>query len=144
MRRVIALATAEAVEEAFYDAMQRGDLAAMMALWADDDEVVCVHPNGSRLIGLTAIRDAYSTLFRHGGIDIHPADVRVQQTGVIASHNLIEKLLVSDSAGPRVIECVATNVYAKTAAGWRIILHHAAATGHPPELVQGPGPATLH
>ncbi|MBM3409269.1 MAG: nuclear transport factor 2 family protein, partial [Betaproteobacteria bacterium] len=27
--------SAEAVEEAFYDAMRRGDLAAMMALWAD-------------------------------------------------------------------------------------------------------------
>ncbi|MCX7273964.1 MAG: nuclear transport factor 2 family protein, partial [Burkholderiales bacterium] len=51
MRRAAVFATAEAAEEAFYDAMQRGDAIAMMALWADDEDVACVHPNGPRLIG---------------------------------------------------------------------------------------------
>lgn len=144
MRRTIAIATAEAAEEAFYDAMQRGDLAAMMALWADDEDVVCVHPNGARLVGLAAIRDAYAALFRHGGLDVRPSDVRIHQSAVIAAHNLVEKVVVTGPAGPRIVECLATNVYAKTVAGWRIVLHHAAATGDGQVPPAGAAPAVLH
>ena len=54
--------SAEAVEEAFYDAMRRGDLAAMMALWADEDEVICAHPNGPRHVGLEAVRASHPRL----------------------------------------------------------------------------------
>ncbi|WP_287809273.1 SAM-dependent methyltransferase, partial [Pseudomonas sp.] len=32
-------------------ALNRADVDALMALWADDEEIVCVHPNGLRLIG---------------------------------------------------------------------------------------------
>ena len=31
------------VEAALYEALQRGDIEALMAVWADDDEIVCVH-----------------------------------------------------------------------------------------------------
>ena len=34
------------VEAQFYEALQRGDIEQLMALWADDDEIVCVHPGG--------------------------------------------------------------------------------------------------
>ena len=49
--------SAEAVEEAFYDALRRGDFAAMMAVWADDEDVICVHPSGSRHVGIEAVRE---------------------------------------------------------------------------------------
>ena len=129
MQRPISIATAsvEAAEEAFYDAMQRGDLAAMMALWADDEDAVCVHPNGARLVGIGAIRDGFAAMFSQGGVDVRPADVRTQLGATLAVHNLVEKVLVSGPDGTRIVECVATNVYAKTPAGWRIVLHHAAA-----------------
>ena len=48
--------SAEAVEEAFYDALRRGDFAAMMAVWADDEDVICVHPSGPRHVGIEAVR----------------------------------------------------------------------------------------
>ena len=50
MRRAIVFATAEAAEEAFYDAMQRGDAQGMMALWADDDDVTCEFKAGQIVI----------------------------------------------------------------------------------------------
>ena len=139
MQRPISIATAsvEAAEEAFYDAMQRGDLAAMMALWVDDEDAVCVHPNGARLVGIAAIREAFAAMFAHGGVDVRPTDVRVQLGATLAVHNLVEKVLVTGAGGAQVVECVATNVYAKTPAGWRIVLHHAAAVS------QGAGPAPI-
>ena len=33
--------TADDVEAAFYEALQRGDIDALMACWADEDEVFC-------------------------------------------------------------------------------------------------------
>ena len=140
----IATASVEAAEEAFYDAMQRGDLAAMMALWLDDEDAVCVHPNGARLVGIAAIRDGFTAMFAHGGVDVRPSDVRSQLGATLAVHNLVEKVLVSGAGGTQIVECVATNVYAKTPAGWRIVLHHAAAVSQHGEPAPMDAPAVLH
>ena len=45
----------EEVEAAFYEAMQNRNLDAFMACWADEDDIVCVHPGGPRLVGHDAI-----------------------------------------------------------------------------------------
>jgi ketosteroid isomerase-like protein len=147
MRRAIVFATAEAAEEAFYDAMQRGDLAAMMALWGDDDDVVCVHPNGQRLVGMPAIRESFAAIFAHGGLDVRRADLHVHQGTMLSVHNLIEKIVVRQGNGTRLAECVATNAFIKTSAGWRIVLHQSAqAASEPasPHEVPDEPPGTLH
>jgi hypothetical protein len=58
--------TADDVEAAFYEALQRGDIDALMACWADEDEVFCVHPGGPRLVGAVAIRAAFEQMFGNG------------------------------------------------------------------------------
>ena len=69
-------ASPDDVEAAFYEALQRGDLDALMALWADDDEVVCVHPGGGgRLVGPAAIRASFEAIFAHSGIPVVPEQV---------------------------------------------------------------------
>ncbi|MCM2340987.1 nuclear transport factor 2 family protein, partial [Rhodoferax sp.] len=50
--------SSDEVETAFYEALQNADLERLMACWADEDEVVCVHPGGPRMVGLGAIRSA--------------------------------------------------------------------------------------
>ena len=145
MRRAAAVfATAEAAEEAFYDAMQRGDLAAMMSLWADDEDAVCVHPSGARLVGLEAIRASFEEIFARGGVDVRAAQARVQLGAVIAVHNLVEKVVVAGRTGTEIVECVATNVYLKGASGWRIVLHHSSPAGESPEPEAGAGSSVLH
>ena len=144
MRRGQVVATAEAAEEAFYDAMQRGDLAAMMALWADDEDAVCVHPSGARLVGLEAIRQSFEEIFAQGGVDVRPAQARVQQGALIAVHNLVEKVLVAGRMGTEVVECVATNVYLKHPSGWRIVLHHSSPAGESPSVEIGGSSSVLH
>ena len=46
-------ATPEAVEQAFYDALEAGDVDALMSVWSEDDEIICIHPGGQRLQQLT-------------------------------------------------------------------------------------------
>ncbi len=142
-------APAESPDEAearFYDALRQGDLAALMALWADEDEVVCVHPGGERVVGLGAIRASFESIFANGGIPVQPEQVhRLQQVG-FALHHLVERIEVPGEAAPQVGWVLATNLYVKTALGWRIAAHHAS-PGMPHELAMaadGDAPATLH
>ena len=136
--------SAEAVEEAFYDAMQRGDLAAMMALWADDEEVVCVHPSGQRLVGLDSIRAAWESIFEAGTIAVRVQSVHSHAGALIAVHNLVEQIRIEGQRGSSTVECVATNVYVKGPHGWRILVHHASPheSGEPP--IAAPSGALLH
>ena len=42
-------ATPEEAEHAFYEALEQGDTVRLMQVWADDEEVVCIHPGGCLL-----------------------------------------------------------------------------------------------
>ena len=54
--------SAAETEAAFYDALNRGDVEALLALWAEDDEIVCIHPGGPRLLGHAAIRKSWEAI----------------------------------------------------------------------------------
>src|SRR6476620_9225851 len=56
------------IEAAFYDALQNGDIDKLMACWADEDEIVCIHPGGPRVLGGVAIRAMFEAMFAHGSI----------------------------------------------------------------------------
>ena len=136
--------TADDIEAAFYEALQRGDIDALMACWADDDEVFCVHPGGPRLVGTGAIRAAFEQMFANGAIHATPARVRKVESLASAVHNVLERIEVLTPEGPRHAWVLATNVYHKTAHGWRMVAHHASpGTAQPPEEASDP-PQTLH
>jgi ketosteroid isomerase-like protein len=116
--------TADDTELAFYDAIGRADLDALMGLWADDEEVVCIHPDGTRLIGYAAIRASWEEIFVRGGVHIRPIQLHASQNMMSAVHNLIESVSIADGKA-REMHILATNVYAKTPLGWRIVVHHA-------------------
>ena len=42
---------ADDIEAAFYDALQRGDIDKLMACWADEDDIFCIHPGGPGVVG---------------------------------------------------------------------------------------------
>ena len=56
--------TPQDAEAAFYDALERADLEAMMGVWAEDEEIVCVLPGGPRLAGYSAVREGLNKGFR--------------------------------------------------------------------------------
>jgi ketosteroid isomerase-like protein len=113
--------SAAETEAAFYDALNRADLDALMALWADDDEIVCVHPGGTRLLGHAAIRASWSAILAHGGLHILPSQLHETHTLMSSVHVVIEG---TTAASGEPAHLIATNVYSKTPRGWRIVLHH--------------------
>lgn len=147
VRRSKLFPTPDDAENAFYDAFERGDLAAMMAVWAQSDSVVCVHPRGPRLVGFDAVRDSWTQIFAGGNtqIRIHATEVKRFDGQGVAVHALIETL---SSPGQQPTQSVsATNVYELTDSGWRMVIHHATpivepATTAPQE--PSPPPHTLH
>src|SRR5262247_2489814 len=66
--------TAQDAENAFYEALERCDLEGMMAVWAEDEDIFCVHPAGTRLAGQDQVRASWAQLFAGG------AHARVQVT----------------------------------------------------------------
>ena len=117
-------ANPEATESAFYDAIARADLDTLMSLWADEDEIVCIHPGAPRLVGQAAIRASWEAIFERGGVHIHPVQRHVVSSSMSAVHNLIEEIRRNDAETPD-RHVLATNIYLKTAKGWRIAIHHA-------------------
>ena len=118
------LGSADAIEQAFYAAIARADIAALMALWADDDDIVCIHPGAPRLVGHAAIRASWETIFERGGVQIRPVQLHVSLNLMVSIHNLVEEI-DNDLREPQDMHVLATNVYIKTAQGWRIVTHHA-------------------
>jgi ketosteroid isomerase-like protein len=116
--------SADDIEAAYYDALARADINALMLLWADDEEIVCIHPSASRLIGHDAIRASWEAIFAHGGLHIQPQRLHTSQNVMSAVHNLIENVHREGRATVDV-HVLATNVYMKTAHGWRMVIHHA-------------------
>ena len=119
------MASPEDVELQFYEALREGDIDKLMALWADDDEVVCVHPGGGRLVGLLAIRGAFEAIFANGRIPVQPEQVQRVRSIDAAVHNVVERIQVQSAEGVQVGVVIATNVYLRTTQGWRMVAHHA-------------------
>nr|WP_211169094.1 nuclear transport factor 2 family protein [Aromatoleum toluvorans] len=136
--------TALEAEAAFYDALARSDLDAMMQVWSEDDEVVCIHPDGARLVGLHAVRESWRQLFASGVRLAVSVSQRVASgNSLLATHNVIEHVaLARDERAPPPM--VATNAYASGPHGWKMIMHHASPA--PASLPAGThdGPRIVH
>lgn len=117
-------ASPEVTEAAFYDAIARADLDTLMSLWADEDEIVCIHPGGTRLVGHGAIRASWEAIFERGGVHIHPAQRHVVMSSMSAIHSIIEEIRRNDAEVPE-RHVLATNIYVKSPKGWRLVVHHA-------------------
>ena len=111
---------------AFYQAFEAKDIEAMMAAWADDEEIVCVHPGGLRHVGYDAVRTSFEQLFTgEGSLAFRLEEIVVLETVGLAMQSAIEHVYSASGAARGV--AVATNVFMRTPSGWRIVVHHASA-----------------
>ena len=137
-------ASPDDIELELYEAMRSGDVGRLMELWSDDDEICCVHPGGEPLVGAAAIRASFEVMFSNGTIDAEPHRVRRLESHSSAVHSVIEKIRVATPEGERFAWVVATNVYLKSARGWRLVAHHASpgSIGEAPDSAEAA--STLH
>lgn len=120
-------ATPQETEDAFYEALEHADLARLMQVWSDDEEVVCIHPGGLRIVGLKAVEESWQAILASGPLHIRPMRPVVMQSMASAVHILVEH--VGSARGPHdgYVSCYATNIYHKGPTGWRMVMHHASA-----------------
>ena len=135
---------ADEVEATFYRALQEGDIDKLMSCWADEDDIVCIHPGGPRVVGAIAIRATFESMFSNGSNRAWPERARKMQAVASAVHNVLERVEVLGPEGPSQAWVIATNVYHRTAQGWRMVAHHAS-PGTESEIQEVSGePPVLH
>jgi ketosteroid isomerase-like protein len=131
-------------EATFYEALHKGDIDLLMSCWAEDDDIVCVHPGGSRLMGATAIRAAFDGMFSQGSIRVTISQVHRVQSVSSAVHSVAERVEIMLPDGLHAAFLIATNVYHRTLEGWRLVAHHASAGGTPEGIPGQEVPPILH
>ena len=110
---------------AFYQAFEAKDVDAMMATWAEDEDIVCVHPGGPRLVGYEAVRAGWEQLFTgETKLSFRLDEIVVIETVGLAMQSGVEHVTVGNDPKPRGA-AIATNVFLRTPSGWRIVVHHA-------------------
>ncbi len=123
-------------EDAFYAAFAAADVVAMMQVWANSPDIVCIHPGGPRLAGIADVRRSWELILRE---PVHRQfsrrGVRVLGDNEVRVHLLEENITVpgTDFVAPPVL---ATNVYQRIGAGWLLMLHHGSVS--PERLASGP------
>jgi ketosteroid isomerase-like protein len=127
-----------AANTALYEALEQGDGEALSELWlsgADADDVggvVCVHPGWPMLRGRARVLRSYLLIMANTDyIQFILTDVGVELAGDVALVTCTENILSSGEAeeegelGPLVGgKVVTTNLFRRTADGWRIWSHH--------------------
>ena len=93
--------SAEDAEQAFYEAIGRGDLDTLMSVWADDEEIVCIHPTGQRLTGADAIRESWRSIFANNPRLMVRLSRGIRWNGMLLSvHNVVETLYIGEERKP--------------------------------------------
>jgi hypothetical protein len=110
-----------AVNQAFYDAHESRDLAAMVSAWEHSDRVVCIHPGWPMLRTWPHVEDSWRRILAGPGRNqfiLTNEAVTIQ--GPLAVVTLDENLV--DSGGTGTV--AATNIYAHSGDRWLLVLHH--------------------
>jgi ketosteroid isomerase-like protein len=141
-------ASPQDAEAAFYEALTKSDLDAMMSVWADDDDIYCVHPGGARISGVERVRESWRQIFASGQtLRFQLREQQHVQGMMLSVHSVYEHVTVAGEQRPRG-PVIATNVYVRTERGWRMVAHHAspapATTAPDPEPRRAAAPKTLH
>jgi len=149
-------ATPEAVEQAFYEALEAGDVDALMGVWSEDDEIICIHPGGQRLVGHRAIGASWREILSNGPITVRPTEPEILHGSLVSVHSVLSRVMalvrteaasgVGGTTPPQAmaVNILVTHVFFKGGQGWRMVLHHASVTQQEADSVTNAPPGTLH
>ncbi|MGA9276077.1 nuclear transport factor 2 family protein [Ilumatobacter sp.] len=109
-----------AVNDAFYAAHELRDIDAMREVWEHAARVVCVHPGWPILRGWELVEGSWAQIFAGAGrtqfiLTNQSIDVGEDLAWVTLEENLVDRGETHAIA--------ATNIFALTADGWRMIAH---------------------
>ena len=110
----------------FYDAFTELGIQYMDEIWEDSDRALCVHPGWQPLVGWQPIRESWERIFASANLmqfNIRYLNVVVQ--GNFGYVTCIEEITSVVQGKANNFSAYATNIFAHTESGWRMIAHHA-------------------
>lgn len=135
--------TSQDAEQAFYRAFELADLAEMMAVWAEEEDIVCVHPGSGRHSGVVEVRESWRQIFSQGPrLRFRLTGSRVVAGRMLSVHSVFEHVTVAGDPRPT-HPVLSTNIYLLTDRGWRMLMHHASPLA-PEAAPQESPPSVLH
>ena len=112
-----------AANRAFYDAFNERDVEAMAELWAQSDDVTCIHPHRAIIEGHQEVMRSWRAILHNPDqpriVFATEAPRIVGDIGIVAGREVV--------AG---VPIVATNLYRREAGTWKIIHHHGSPVLH--------------
>ena len=120
------LSSAAEVEAAFYAALSASDVEAMMKLWSEDEEIICILPNLPYAQGHIAVREMWETLFNLGQFNAHILATHTFDNLLTAVHTLLIHVQLTLANGEiQAFNLHTTQVYLKSEQSWRMSVYHA-------------------
>lgn len=115
-----------AVNERFYRALEELDLEEMDRLWLHEPWVRCIHPGWDVLVGWDRVRESLEQIFAGTGwMRVTPTECDIHVFGDVGMVACAENITASRDSDVGVAVAQATNLFRRTAAGWRMFHHHA-------------------
>ena len=112
--------------EAFYLVFRNRDLAGMEALWAAREDVSCVHPGWDALTTRAEVMESWRGILGNADspeVRCRDARARIQgETGLVVCYEQVGRSVL-----------VATNVFVRDGAGWKMVHHQAGPCQATPE-----------
>jgi ketosteroid isomerase-like protein len=120
-------------EDAFYDALEAGDLEQMLSVWAETDDLCCLLPMQPMIRSRREVTDLFSRILSQGsGVSLTVRHLAWIRTDDIAIHQIEETIQNPPPGAPPPPPFYGTNIYRKDATGWRLVVHQNAPTPPPP------------
>ena len=114
-----------AANEEFYRAFAARDLAAMDAVWTEETPVACIHPGWDPLVGRDMVMESWAAIL--GGPGAPQIRCEAPRAFVLGRSAFVICREVLEQG-----RLIATNVFAREEAGWRMVHHQAGPAGQAP------------
>ena len=125
--------TPQEAEDAFYDALDEGDLDRLLAVWADSEDICCLLPMYPMIRGRRGVTELFTRLFSRGrSVSLTVTHLHWIEAGDLAIHQVEESIGNAPADAPPQPPFYGINIYRRDATGWRLLIHQNAPTPPPP------------
>jgi ketosteroid isomerase-like protein len=114
----------------FYAAIEAGDADRISAMWDVSDDVVCVHPGWPAVVGRSRVLRSWAVILANTAyIQFFSTGSDVAVTGDVAivscEYGVLARSDEADTGFGESARVVASNVFRRRSAGWKLWSHHA-------------------
>ena len=119
------VSSAKNAENHFYDAFSNCDLEKMMSVWLDSNEISCIHPGSSALVGTSQITLSWKQIFNPRSKRVFNLETINEISAEDFCLTLVQENIYLEEQNFAAPPIYATNIYRKFNYSWFMISHHA-------------------